>query len=275
MKNRHGQISGSRSFTLVEVLVALAVLGLLLIMVLSILKNLSAAITSSDKRQESISQARQSLNRIGVDLASQIRRQDIPYGYAPVGSVSDYTGNDQLAFFTEGKSYTGTRNVIEAAYRVNSKTYALERAAVSINWGDSVDWFLPTNQTNTFQNTLPQIAESEWQEISPAIFRFEVCFLFNDQTSGARTLDTKPPTTIDKLVALVITVAVLDSTERAKLSTTQLKNLADALPDPSVNENPLVLWEGLIQSNGFSSQTAVARPITSSIRCFQQYFPVK
>jgi prepilin-type N-terminal cleavage/methylation domain-containing protein len=275
MKNGHGQISSDGGFTLIEVLVALSVLGLLLVMVLSMLKSMSLAISNSDKRQEAVSQARQVLNRIGVDLASQIRRQDIPYGYAAADTLTDYTGNDTLAFFTEGKSYNGTRQVIEAAYRINTASYTLERAAVSINWTDSIDWFLPVEEYNTFQNTLPKIQNGEWQEISPLIFRFEVCFLSNDPATGVRTLDTKPPSSIDSLVALVVTVAVLDSTERAKITTAQVKSLADALPDPGVNVNPLALWEGVIQGNSLPAQTSVPRTITSAIRCFQQYFPFK
>jgi Prokaryotic N-terminal methylation motif len=146
------------AFTIVEMLVSVAVLVLLLLMVLQLTNNATAVTRTGHKRIDTDTEARTVLDRMAVDLAQMLRRTDVDYYVkAPSGYKnpkahgnglklkSGQEGNDQIAFFSQvpGNYPTGypagTSSPLSlVAYRVRSKTGAtflqLERMGKGLLW---------------------------------------------------------------------------------------------------------------------------------------------
>jgi prepilin-type N-terminal cleavage/methylation domain-containing protein len=147
-----------RAFTLLELLVSLAVLGLIILLVAQMLGPASAISGTGNKHIDTDTQARVILDRMAVDFAQMLKRTDVDYylkaptGYKnpnPHGKNIKLTGgaqkgNDQVAFFSQTLGYNDTSSSWQSpislvAYRVNgnpnSPSYLkLERMGKGLLW---------------------------------------------------------------------------------------------------------------------------------------------
>jgi len=149
------------AFTLVELLVSIAVLAIILIMLGQLGSNLAAVSRTGSKHIDTDTQARAVLDRMAMDFAKMLKRTDIDYYVkAPTGYKNPNShgkglklkvgqqGNDQIAFFSEvtgyylasGESPGAQSPVSLVAYRVNSASTTsssylkLERLGKGLLW---------------------------------------------------------------------------------------------------------------------------------------------
>jgi hypothetical protein len=111
-----------QSFTLVEMLTAIAVLALLLTLLFGMLDSASQLVDSAEKGGDSAIQAKQVLDRIGLDIAGIVNRSDVDQFYYQPGIA---TGNDKMFFYSEALGYsptaaTSTNSVSLIGYRVEN-----------------------------------------------------------------------------------------------------------------------------------------------------------
>jgi hypothetical protein len=164
----------SAAFSLIEIMVAVAVLVILTILVGQLTNSATAITRHGTKHIDADTQARAVLDRIGFDIAQMIKRTDIDYyikqptGYNGHGNGHGYghklqtgqQGSDQCAFFTLVPGYypagytSGQQGPISlVAYRVNSDSsrqsyLMLERMAKGLLW-NGVDNSSNLNNANT------------------------------------------------------------------------------------------------------------------------------
>jgi Prokaryotic N-terminal methylation motif len=248
-----------QSFTLVEMLTAMAVLALLLALLFSMLESASQLTDSAEKGGDSAIQAKQVLDRIGLDVAGMVNRFDVDQFYYQPGIA---TGNDKMFFYSEALGYssasaTTTNSVSLIGYRVENNPNltpsqpVLQRLALGLPLAGAaatVMQFLcfpasaqtiPVTYTAaTPGSTIPgawpgavgptgdadnSASPTYYDEISSQVFRMEICF--QDQ-SGKFSM--APPfvagsptaTTItNSASAIIVAIAVLDSKSRLLIST--------------------------------------------------------
>src|ERR1700731_4443658 len=99
-------------FTLVEIMVSIATLTLLLLMTAQLFNSASTITTIGHKRIDADNQARPVLDRMAVDFAQMVKRNDVDFfgkntaapnsvGGAMKGGATGIPGvNDQIAFFS-------------------------------------------------------------------------------------------------------------------------------------------------------------------------------
>jgi len=159
------------AFTLVELLVSMAVLLIIVFTVAQLVSSATAVTRNGHKHVSTDTQARTVLDRMALDFAQMMKRTDIDYyvkgitryqhgnghGWGHYGQTNQPL-NDQIAFFTHVPGYyasTSSQSPISiVAYRVNQNTNAgngaylkLERLGRGLPWngGDS-----NTNPTMVF-----------------------------------------------------------------------------------------------------------------------------
>src|ERR1700733_13755564 len=71
-----------RAFTLVEVLVATSVLTLMVLMMTALMDSASLIVTSSGRHLAADDQARQVFDRMQVDFARMLKRNDVYFNFA-------------------------------------------------------------------------------------------------------------------------------------------------------------------------------------------------
>jgi hypothetical protein len=284
------------AFTLAELLVTVSVLALLVLLFTQLLNSAATITTLGHKQMDADSQARQLLDRMAIDFAQMVKRNDVDLfakGTAAPNSVGGaMAGNDRIAFYSTVPGYypsTGSQSPVSlVAYRINSLSGAtafnkMERLGKGLVWNavsttDIPVVFLPltigpsvTSVTGTWpaavSSTVPHTA---YEVIGPQVFRFEYCYLLTD---GSRSI---LPGNISGMAAIVADIAVIDPKSRVLVTDAQLARLngADGLPPVLVDYagmtpgQLLAQWRAALDANTIG----LSRPAISGIRLYERYF---
>src|SRR5262249_24029867 len=87
----------SNGFTVVEILVSVAVLVVLVLFLSRLFSSAAAVTAAGNKRMDSDAQIRPLFDRMAVDFAQMVKRSDVDYYLK--SSTNPQPGNDQIASF--------------------------------------------------------------------------------------------------------------------------------------------------------------------------------
>jgi len=145
------------AFSLIELLVAMAVLAVLLILLTQVFSMVSGIWNAGRSQADNFAQARVALDVMGRDLQAAVLRPDLPAFF--VG------GAPELAFYTKQQSLasatnSGNRPLSQVSYVVTNTIdgSSLRRSARGFNFGEDVgysptNWTMPAGQT-TFDSDI-------------------------------------------------------------------------------------------------------------------------
>lgn len=289
--------SRAGAFTLVELLVSMAVLILLLAIVAQMMTSASATITSSRKYMDADSQARMIFDRIAADLSKLVKRADVDYIF------DKQNANDSLFFYSEAPGYfdsspgaSAKSPVSLVGYRINSNNQ-LERLGKGLTWdgapgaaagGSPVFLTFPDGSTtpdplSTIAGNWPALAsDSNYHILSSQTYRLEIAFLIKPFTEANGTVrpavlsntpwDTRQGhTTVNGLQdvsAIVVAIAILDDTSRKIVNNTS--QMVGALPD-STDATPIAqTWA----DSNYLTDSGLIPAAAGRIRIYQRYFPL-
>jgi len=313
---------GAKGFTLVEMLVSVAVLALMMVLVAQLVNGASAAIGRSGKHMDSDTEARLLFNRMAVDLSRMVKRTDVDYSSfkmalsgtlgAAYGSTAIpanlQPGNDMMAFYADTDGYfsgatqptTGSlkASISLAAYMVANDLYTglpgLQRLGKGQGWdpGPGGAWgdvaFLPL--TLLGQWPLLFNGDPDYKTVGSQVFRFEYTYLLKPTSthSGRLTITPWDPTVtpahtsingFKDVAAIVVAIAVLDTTSRAIVTTSGYATLASAFPDAlDSSTDPTYLgdiapaWNAVINSTNFASSAGIPKAAAAGVRVYERYF---
>ena len=164
------------AFTLVELLVAIAVLIVLVGVIFQIFSAITKVTISDNKHMDSDSQARAVFDRMAIDFERMVIRRDVDY-YVKQATASSIpanvtanadnskpanpeTGNDQIAFYSQVSGYYPSAGTSTAqgplslvAYRINADSTSANYNAME-RLGKGLVW---TATSNTVMTTTPQV----------------------------------------------------------------------------------------------------------------------
>ena len=143
------------AFTLIELLISLAVTALIILMVAQLMTNTTAVARTGNKHIDTDTQARAILDRMAMDFGRMLKRTDVDYyikafaGYRNPKAhgkglklKSGELGNDSMAFFSQVPGFypAGSQSPLSlVAYRINSNPNSaaylrLERMGKGLLW---------------------------------------------------------------------------------------------------------------------------------------------
>lgn len=285
------------AFTLIELMVSMAVMALLLVLITQLFNTATAITTGGNKHMDADSEARLVFDRMALDFARIAKRSDIDYYFK-----KNSGGNDQMAFYSESTGYYPAGSTDQqkgsislVGYRVRNNK--LERLSKALLWNGSSSAgksmvFLPQKLTDTWTNIAGSGSDPDYQIISNQVFRMEISFLIRDSSSampfqpylsdtpystGAPVLATGPDFNgLRDVLAIVVTLAVLDSKSKAITTDAALSSAAGNLPDSNIPGSPgsafpdtaAKLWKDTVESGSLG----LPNPAASQIRVYQRYF---
>ncbi len=289
-------------FTLAELLVAVGVLVLLVLLTSQLLNSAATVTTLGHKQMDADAQARQLFDRMALDFAQLVKRNDLDLfakgTVAPNSVGGAMNGNDQIAFYGAVPGYypsTGSQSPISlVAYRVNSGATSdrfnnMERLGKGLVWNavsstDKSVVFMPLTIAATWpaavSNNLPD-PDGNYESVAPQVFRFEYCYLL---TSGSFSitppLDGNSHADLSRIAAIVVDIAVIDPRSKLLLTSAQIASLAGTMIDygasaaggcPAPNwQSPGELrrqWQCVLDSTN-----GVPRQAISAIRLYERSF---
>lgn len=286
----------TKGFTVVEILVATAVLGLLVALITQLFSSANQTSAISRKRVDADSAARSALGIIANDFSKMVRRADVDVIFAKA------RGNDKTFFYSESPGYLPPAQAAERStsslvgYRIGS-SFQLERLGKALPWAGSFLGFLhmrdatPAHST-TLAGAWPATigdfpdyngTDDDYQTISKEVFRFELCLMdqsgkyFLPNTAWQPWADDNNDgiANINEVRAIIVAIAVLDTNSGKLVS--DMSKLAEALPDPTdadLQASPPKLmaaaWKEKLNAPDFATQAGIPVPAAAAVRVYQR-----
>jgi hypothetical protein len=285
------------AFSLIELLVATAVLVLLLLVVTQLINSTSATTVNGSKHMDADSHARMIFDRMAIDFDKMVKRNDVDYAFLK------RTGNDAMWFYSEAPAYfTGSPSVSARStvslvgYRINS-SYQLERLGKGLEWDG-----IPTSTlggsvvflTYPLGSTIPLAASTlvgnwpttvtttstdpDYNVLSDQAYRLEFCFQLRDGTLSTNPY-IPPATTINgfkDVSAIVVAIAILDNSSRKivkkdltnsnLLDSTVADQMISALPDAMSGTSVAQTWN----NGNYLTQSGLPAGAAAQIRIYQR-----
>jgi hypothetical protein len=281
------------AFTLVELAVSVGVLVVIVLLTTQVLKSTATVTTLGHKQMDADSQARQLLDRMAVDFAQLVKRNDLDFfakrTVAPNSVGGPMTGNDQIAFFSAVPGYYPTGSFQSplslVAYRINSGSNKMERMGKGLLWNAATPTpapvvFMPLTigpsaqvPAGTWPTAISTSAtDPDYEVIGPQVFRFEYCYLGTDGT-----LSITPPG-ISSMAAIVVDIAMIDPKSKVLVKDAQLASLIAGLDDSASGRPPgdlLSKWQAKINNPALITWGADGPPpaiALSGIRLYERFF---
>lgn len=284
MKRSAQKRRSSSGFSLVEVLVSLAVLTFIVLLVNQLFSGATRVTTLGSKRMDTQAQARPLFDRMQVDFAQMPKRADLDY-YLKT-SANAQPGNDQLAFFSEVTGYSsgspGTVSLV--AYRINGLTTSaaymkLERMSKGLVWHGTTPTeipvvFLPLTISSQWSAaTSTNTADTDYDLYGPQVFRFEYRYVLKSGAFSLTPWDTTAGSTavngLRDVAAIVVAIATIDPQSKVLASDADLATLAAAMNDFDATGVPGALEQ---QWQAAALASSLPKPAASSIRIYSRYF---
>jgi len=255
-----------RGFTLMELMVTMAVLSIILVMAMQVTETARNAIRISEARAVNDTIARRAFDPLAHDLGQIVIREDARIEF------KSQAGNDEIAFLalrrgpTTGESI-GNRDVSLISYSMveNPKGGTMfARGSLGHKFDDAGSDSLVLDATKEF----PPIPESNLQPVSNNVLRFEVEYLIDSATGITR--ETTAPDTSADLRGIIITVATLDDRSLRGIGASRLPALASKFPDATASENTLKTWTKIRDDFAKSGLGGYPKQALETLRCYQR-----
>jgi len=227
LKNRRSRRAPRYAFTLVEVLVAMAVLSILVLILGQVMLVTGQAISLNSKRLDATGQVREFFDRLGADLEAKPQRSDLTNMF----TSQPGNDNDTLQFYSAVGGYNSTadsvpRQLSLIKYMVaKNPSIPSDGALGLVRQADQADWN-GSQMAPVFGNGKPPPAvaaspDTDTDLLAPGIIRMEFCYVSASGTSAGNAYTLKQPA---GSYSLVVAVAAMDEQNRAllqKLESTQ------------------------------------------------------
>lgn len=256
--HRHDARRAGAGFTLIEILVSVAVLALVLVLLMQVVGSVLNTYTGSRARAESTSTGRALLDAIARDIQGAYLRADLP-AFPEDGS------DRRLAFYTAQAGLTSdpapVRDVSYVDYFLNDEPDEAElmRADVGMTW-DEVDKLVFGSMA---------IPASTTRKLSDGVLAFNYRFILKN-----REITPNPPD-LASITAVRVSLAVTDPQTLSVLrSTNTLGNLKTALEGATAADDLLsarAAWENWLRS---SAAAGYDGRVLGGIAFFERVIPV-
>ncbi len=246
-------------FSLLELLVAMAVLSLILVL----LFNAVTAVTNTWRRGmariDNFSKARAVLGLLDRDVQSMVLRKDL-------AAFVDEAGKPACAFYSLMNGSEGDRRLSFIKYSVPTNGTQLLRADYGMDYGNRT---LSLNNTNS----LPDAALASPQDLVDGILRFEWQFLGPDGDFQS-AFERSGTNASANSKTLVVSLLVLDDNTLGTLQRTGTRDtlLTELAGTPASGQTYAQYWNERIRSAGFGS--SLPAPVRAGIRTFHRHIQI-
>jgi hypothetical protein len=300
--------STSRAFTLAEILISIAVLGLIVVLLARSVASVNLIATAATRRIETEDQVRPIFDRMAIDYAQMIKRPDVDFFGKGTVSGGTMAGNDRIAFFSMVPGdypATGSPSPLSLiSYKINSSV-AGANTAVFTRLQRMARGLLMNGDANANNGSSPSVADgpiifsplsiqavwnttvisnattdSKHELIGPNIIRLEYCYLLTNGALSVVPWDSNitghnAPAGLRDVAAIVVAVAAIDPKTRALFSNSTVATIAGTLIDYSTGHGPGWLakqWRSALDNPTNPAVKNLPATAVGAIRVSERYF---
>ncbi|MBN8708605.1 MAG: hypothetical protein BGO12_14865 [Verrucomicrobia bacterium 61-8] len=294
-----------KAFTLIEVLVGVAILAILGLVIVQIITATLSASRMSNAGIDAAAQARLAFDRLGIDLAAMVRRPDIDFqSTSSFGAAPPYGLLFVSGVMAAGVGGTNNRGYSLVGYQVNvttdTPTPCLLRGAIPIAWQGTNAVGVTGYETNGLPVSLTSIGVTlslgDFDVLAPAVIRVVVGYQLYPSGNSVSLSDGtslqalgqvvySPPVRLDSeenpssmtdlscVSSLIVGVVAIDPDAVKRLKASEVAALAASFPVPSAGQYPVALWSPIAE-NASGLPAGVPLFARQSVRVFQRAFPI-
>ncbi len=251
----------TKGFTLVEMLVAVAVLTMMMVMMGQIAGMVNQAWSEGRKKVNNFTKARAMLDLFSRDIQSGVFRNDL--AFFPNSEIAFYT--QQPGILSGGET---ARDVSLVHYVYNTELHSsigvstLQRKNLAISWGNRSASSISFGNTAT----LPNLAQTIEQDVAPGVIGYKAIFIYSDGTlSPFYRFNPENP-----LRAVGLTLAVVDDQTLLQLDVEKIKTLRSALGNHLVENHGIkASWEDYLKNH--LQWSAYPKSLGTGLKIFERY----
>lgn len=274
----------SRGFTLVELLVATAVMALLLTLLLQISGNALDYTRASRQSMDTIQRTRATLDSLEADLQNLVSIEGLT-----IFTKQDALNNTSIAFLTRNRGPKGVSD-----FRFMAVAYELEAGGNIVRRCQPVSW----SSQNPLQDLANTLKNGSASTLADSVLRLEAAFILDDGTivtpkengnwlttsldgenfpgnldGFSAILQSKLPLnpSAKRVQALALGAAALES-QVYRLPNASAMGSALHTPAPSSNQTPFDVWNTAVSSGLLST---FPQPATKALQVSQRTFSFK
>jgi hypothetical protein len=245
---------GLRSFTLIEMLVSIAVLSLMVAAMAQMLGLIGNAWGQGTSRTDAFTKGRSTLDLIMGDIQRGVFRSDIPSFLSNAQSVSTngasyfINGSFTNAFYTRTPGVdngVSVRDVSLVSYALNSVNpgygkVSLQRAELPVPWATSGASQIPFGSDSTFMTLLSQTTP---QEVAPGVVGFQMLFRRQDGSVIPCSSYTGEDFTHGPVIAIGVGIALVGKQALTEMSATQAATFAGQVGAVPITTSAKSAWD--------------------------------
>jgi len=279
---RHGPGKANKAFTLVEMLVSMAILSFMMIMMARFTGMAQQIWRLEQDRIDNFTKARSMLDLITDDLQRAVIRGDLPiFGTGRPAAAPTLTGTGlyyftvtsaTTAFYTRlpgaggsSSSSTQLRNVSLVSYALTGTSsedkIVLQRSDVAVPWTSSTNISFQGDMAPLLQNATPL-------EAAPGVVGFRLAFRRADGTFVDQGLYTGY-NAANPVVAVDVGLAVIGKGTLELLSTQQVRAIQSAFANVTIGTGIKTTWDQQVMTSSFfaSYPTDLRQGLRTFERC--------
>jgi len=267
------------SFTLIEMLVALAILSLMIAAMAQMFGSISNVWEQGTSRIDDFAKGRDALNLITEDIQRGIFRSDIPSFLGNAQSISTNGGSYFIngtftnAFYTRAPGVDNgisVRDVSLVSYVLNSTNQgndkiSLERAELPVPWPSSGDSQISFGNDSTFMTLLSQATP---QEVAPCVVGFQILFRRQDGSIILSSSYTGEDFTHGPVVAIGVGLALVSNQAVSEMSSSQVATFTAQIAAVPITTSAKSAWDNGI---GPAILTQYPKNLASSFVTFERW----
>jgi hypothetical protein len=245
---------GLCSFTLVEMLVAIAVLSLMIAAMAQMLGLIGNAWGQGTSRTDTFGKGRATLDLVIGDIQRGVFRNDIPsflgnaQSFSTNGASYFINGSFTNAFYTRTPGVNNgvpVRDVSLVSYALNSVNQgndkiSLQRAELPVPWTSSGASQISFGSDSTFMTLLSQATP---QEVAPGVVGFQILFRRQDGSVILCSSYTGEDFTHGPVIAIGVGIALMGKQALAEMSSTQVANFAGQVGAVPITTSAKSAWD--------------------------------
>ncbi len=274
---RKARRRGTPAFTLVEVLVAIAVLSFLLLILARMMGMVSGAYRQGNNRIDNFTKSRAMLDLIAGDLQKGVYRPDLP----AFGTGSQWVTNNGIssltntastnAFFTRRAGIgSNVRDLSLVIYTLDISTNAvLQRSDYAIPWAAPTSW---TNSIPFSTSMDALLDKTTSRQVAEGVVAFGLAFQRQD---GSLTNAYSGYNATNPVVAIGIGLAVVDLQTEQSLGMANLAKISSSLATifstSIINTNGIKAGWDKAMTNGFFADYPKA--LGGGLKTFERWVP--
>lgn len=262
----------NHGFTLVEVLVSIAILTIILVMATQITISARDTTTTSQRFIDAERQVGRIFGQLQRDFDSMLVRNDIPWQF------EKEEGDDRLIFLTQRDGYSidggiaADRGISIAHYRVVEG--ALERGSIGLSFpekgggGDLASGFLVLQDDIDF----PEPPVENFQVLSEGVLKFEIGFISRNEAGAGASFVL--PNKLTDLRAITVTLVTIDPKSGRLLSPEQMSAVSALFPEPANGVRAGEEWSTVVEDI-LNQGRGLPQAALKQVRVSHRIYPIK